>query len=183
MSDRPAGKDLGSPTFPPSSNTSRPAHRPRRLSHQVGNFLSKLNYLLLTLAVYFILALFTYAILLCTLWPAWRKAGFIAYEIATGGDPYNFFNEVANYPVLWEWLLILHLIAWLMVPILVGTAADAAFRQYEERRSETEKRLRQLIKNHARERLHLSEEDLDELVESTIEGFRRSSLGREKLRE
>lgn len=143
-----------------------------RFTHKFGRFFSSLNSLILALAGYLFISLITYVSLLAQFWPSYSKAGFITYEIATGGDPFNFQAELAGHHLLWHWLLSVHVGAWLIVPILIGTAVDAAFRQYEERQAEREKRLRKIIRKEARERLKLSGDTLEEFVENTIERFR-----------
>jgi len=82
-----------------------------------------------------VICLITYVVLRATIGPG-RGASFIAYEIATGGDPFNFKELAAPHPILWVWILILHAVSWLMVPVLAATAVDAAYRRWEQRMDE-----------------------------------------------
>lgn len=97
-----------------------------------GRFLSSFSYVLTTLTIYSVLCLVTYILLLMTLEPQ-DGPSFIAYEITTGGDPFNFREVAPSHPVLWIWILFMHILSWLIVPVLAATAIDAAYRQWEER--------------------------------------------------
>lgn len=98
-----------------------------------GRLLSSFTSILTVLFIYVVLCLVTYLVLRITLGP---EAGpsFITFEIATGGDPFNFKELAISQPVVWIWILAIHTASWLMVPVLVGTALDAAYRKWEERR-------------------------------------------------
>lgn len=161
--------------------TPSPARKPsfsqlERIGRSVGRFFSNLSYLLTALAAYCTLSFITFLFLLWKLWPNYQKAGFIAYEVATGGDPFNFTSAVGQYRFVWTWLLGLHVIAWLAVPILIGTAIDAAYRVYEARRQRTERILQKIIRKKAAEKLKLSDAELDDFVEQTMESFQQRSL-------
>ncbi|HVF57451.1 MAG TPA: hypothetical protein VM934_14955 [Pyrinomonadaceae bacterium] len=149
---------------------------PERLAHPVGRFFSNLGWLVKTLAIYLCLTFATFLALLVKFWPNCQKPGFIAYEIATGGDPFNFQSDFSreDWP-LWTWLLILHVLAWLIVPILIGTAADAAYRVFEDRRSRAERKLRRIIRKKAAEKLKLTGDALEEFIEGTLEELRQQS--------
>ncbi len=97
-----------------------------------GKAFSSFGYLLAALASYVCLCFLTYAVLRTELGSN-QGASFITFEIATGGDPYNFKELAFSHPLLWLWILILHLLSWLMIPILAATAVDAANRKWEER--------------------------------------------------
>jgi hypothetical protein len=111
------------------------------LSAELGKFLSNITYVLFTLFIYIVLSLLTYIWLLFQLAPQRNKAAFIAYEMATGSDPYNFVADIQQFFFLWNWILIFHIISWLIVPILTATAVDATFRIYEERKRNLHERL------------------------------------------
>lgn len=150
--------------------------RLERFSRSVGRFFSDLNYLLKALGSYVILSLITFLLLLWPLWPHYQKAGFIAYKIATGGDPFNFTADVGHYRFVWTWLLLLHTIAWIAVPALIGTAVDAAYRVYEDRRYRAAKTLQKIMRKKAAT-LGLPETEIDNLVEQTMESFKRRRKG------
>jgi hypothetical protein len=103
------------------------------LGLKVGRFFSKFRSIILVLFLYLIISLITFFALACSLYPDYRKAAFTAFEVATGGDPYNF-SELNKFTYLWLWILSLHIISWLLVPVLMATAIDAAYRIWEERR-------------------------------------------------
>lgn len=102
-----------------------------------GRFLSSFTYVLTTLLVYAIICLLTYVFVRLTLGPN-EGASFVTFEIATGGDPFNFKELAVSHPILWIWLLLVHSMSWLIVPVLAATAVDAAFRQWEDRKSALE---------------------------------------------
>jgi hypothetical protein len=106
-----------------------------------GRFFSSLTYVLSALLIYITLSVLTYMWLAFQLAPAHGKASFIAYEVATGGDPFNFAGDLQQYNLLWVWILIFHAISWLIVPIVAATAVDLAFNAWEEKRLELDERL------------------------------------------
>lgn len=97
-----------------------------------GRFLSSFSYVLTTLLVYVVMCFITYGVITLAL-GANKGAAFITFEIATGGDPYNFKEIAAAHPFLWIWILALHAMSWLIVPVLAATAVDAAYRNWEDR--------------------------------------------------
>jgi hypothetical protein len=105
------------------------------LGEKLGHFLSNFTYVLITLLSHIGLTISTYVLLSYEL-PSEKSARFIAYEIATGGDPYNFVGDMQSHYWTWRWILLFHIISWLMVPVIAATAVDAAFRIYEHRRAE-----------------------------------------------
>ena len=111
------------------------------ISIKLGRFLSNLQYVLSTLVVYVALGFLTFFLLAIQSDINKTKAGFIAYEMSTGGDPYNFLAEVQHHSLLWSWLLVFHVISWLIVPILAATAVDGAFRSWEQKRLRLESKL------------------------------------------
>jgi hypothetical protein len=112
-----------------------------KVGAKLGGFLSNLTYVMSTLLIYLVISILTCIWLLFQLAPQYSKAAFIAYEMATGGDPYNFASELQQYFILWIWVLIFHVISWLIVPVLAATAVDAAFRTYDMRRQELDENL------------------------------------------
>jgi hypothetical protein len=107
-----------------------------------GRFLSSFNYLLIALLIYIVLCLVMYLVLNVTLGPN-AGASFITFDIATGGDPFNFKEVAFSHPVVWVWILVVHAVSWLMVPVLAATAVDAAYRKWEERRLALDMELRE----------------------------------------
>lgn len=103
------------------------------LANSVASFLSNLNSLLLTLLAYVLTVLFTYLLLKVRIGSGHHEA-FIVYQIATGGDPYNFASTFANNVWVWRWLLVLHIFSWLIVPVLAATAVDVVFSIREKKR-------------------------------------------------
>ena len=111
-----------------------------KVGSAVGRFLSSFGYVLTTLIVYLVMCFATYLVLRIGLGLG-NGASFIAFEIATGGDPYNFKEIAASRPVLWMWMLALHVLSWLIVPVLAATAVDAAYRRWEARVQELDEAL------------------------------------------
>lgn len=131
-----------------------------------GHFLANFTAVLVTLLVYTLAAIVTYFIVLQTVNPEVSEAFRITYAVATGGDPYDFANQLSPHPWLWNWILIFHVISWLIVPVLAATAVDAAYRVVERRRHQAELALRRRLR-----RIGLaagvSEEDLEKALEQS----------------
>lgn len=140
-----------------------------RAGRWTGQFLADFSYLLSTLLVYVILVVGTYLVLLWKLWPDQEKALFIAYEAATGADPFNFASDLKRFFWLWVWIMVFHVISWLAVPVLAATAVDAACRIFEEKRSRGERSLRRRIRLMGEEHLGLSGKKLDEFEDQEYE--------------
>lgn len=110
-----------------------------KLGLKLGRFFSNFRAILWVLGLYVVMSVVTFLALACKLYPNYSKAAFIAFEIATGGDPFNFSGDLNKFTYLWLWVLFLHLISWLLVPVLTATAIDAAYRIWEERRIKLER--------------------------------------------
>jgi hypothetical protein len=136
------------------------------LGEKLGRFLSNFTYVLLTLFVHIGLTILTYILLSYAL-PAEKSAGFIAYEIATGGDPYNFVGDIQSHYWTWRWILLFHVISWLIVPVIAATAVDAAFRIYEQRKAELSATLSDRMEDIMIRHLGLSPEDAEKLALKT----------------
>jgi hypothetical protein len=108
----------------------------KELGEKTGRVLSDFTYVLGTLMFYIVLGLATYIVLKTRLPVETGRAGFIAYVIATGGDPSNFAKELEIHYWSWRWVLAFHIISWLVVPLLGAAAIDVAYRMYERRRTE-----------------------------------------------
>jgi hypothetical protein len=134
-----------------------------RVGLKVGKFLTSLTYLVATLLVYAILSVLTYLWLSFTLSNS-GSAGFIAYEISTGGDPFNFRTDLAQHVWLWRWILLFHVLSWLVVPVLAATAVDATYRLLEQRRLELDRRLMSTMINVVVQELKLEEEEAERVV-------------------
>ena len=117
-----------------------------------GRFLSNFGYVLTTLVIYLFFCLVTYAVLRIGL-GADAGPSLITYIIATGGDPYNFKELSTTRPVIWGFIIVLHIFSWLIVPVLAATAVDAAYRKWEDRVRELDTELtdevRRLLEQHA----------------------------------
>ncbi|HJR06896.1 MAG TPA: hypothetical protein VJ842_06550 [Pyrinomonadaceae bacterium] len=110
-------------------------------SAKSGKYLSNITYVLSTLLIYIAFSILTYIWLVIQLSPQRNKAAFIAYEMATGSDPYNFAIDLQGFFLLWNWILVFHIISWLIVPILAATAVEATFRVYEQRKQDLNEKL------------------------------------------
>lgn len=117
-----------------------------------GRFLSNFGYVLTTLIIYVLFSLVTYGVLRVGL-GANAGPSLITFIIATGGDPYNFKELSTTHPVVWGFIIVLHVLSWLIVPVLAATAVDAAYRKWEERVRELDTELtdevRRLLEQHA----------------------------------
>lgn len=144
-----------------------------------GRFLSSFSYVLTTLFVYFVACFITYLALRIGFGPD-QGAAFIAYEMATGGDPYNFKELAPAHPVLWVWMLVLHLLSWLIVPVLAATAVDAAYRKWEERRQELDLELRDEIGKLLKAHVGLQEEEANQVAHQLLEDEQKKLANRRK---
>ena len=134
-----------------------------RVGLRVGKFLTNLTYLVVTLLVHAMLSVLTYFWLSFTLSNP-GSARFIAYEISTGGDPFNFSADLAKHVWLWRWILLFHVLSWLVVPVLAATAVDATYRLLEQRRLELDRRLMSNMINVVVQELGVEEEQAERLV-------------------
>ncbi|HKP86149.1 MAG TPA: hypothetical protein VJZ26_08635 [Blastocatellia bacterium] len=137
----------------------------------LGRFLSDFRFVLLTLLVHVILAMLTWLLLAINIPPEKASAGFLAYEIATGGDPFNFKECFQAHYFLWTWVLVFHVASWLIVPVLAATAVDAAHRIWEERQLSLDKYLRTQVKE-LLDLTKLTPEEKSNKVEELLDGAR-----------
>ena len=144
----------------------------RRLSVWIGRLFSNPEALLYALLIYVALTAGLFLAMLWNLWPNVNDASFAAYEIATGGDPFNFKKDWGKDRLIWTWILVLHVVSWLIVPVLIATAIDAAYRIFEQT-SRAEKTLREIIGGTARNELNLSDEEAKKFMEDKLEEFQR----------
>lgn len=112
----------------------------RRIETALGRFFSSLPSLLFTLLAYLVLCLFTYLILRFSL-PPEKKPGMISYFLATGGDPAPYLNDLGSYLLAYSWIMVFHVLSWLVIPVLAATAMDISFRAYDNHKHRAEKRL------------------------------------------
>ena len=143
----------------------------------VGRFLSNFSYVLGTLGLYLFLSAVTF------IWLAIDvdryRAATITYDVATGGNPLEYIGELQRpYPVLWGWIVFFHILAWLVVPVLAATAVDAAYRKWDERKEEAERRLRKIFRIVGRDQLKLSGSQLEEFEDTWIDAMREIRKGR-----
>jgi len=136
------------------------------IGRRTGQFLTNLTYVVTTLLGYVFLSILTY------LWLAARlsspgRARFIAYEISTGGDPFNFAAELYQHVWLWRWVLLFHVISWIIVPVLAATAVDATFRLWEQRRLELDRRLMSQMVDIIVEHLGMKDDEAQRLALKT----------------
>ena len=136
----------------------------RIVGERLGRYLSNFASVIVTLVIYVVLSLVTYVLLVQEL-PTEKRPGFIAYEIATGGDPINFEADIQTHYWTWRWILLFHVVSWLIVPVLAATAVDAAFKTYEERRKrvsdQLSDRMEQILTKHS----ELSQEDAEKVTD------------------
>ena len=142
----------------------------KKIGHLVGRFLSNFHNVFVTLVIYLVLGFGTYVWLAIDLGSFSGKSTNIAYKVATGSDPLEYVDVINKFPFLWAWILIFHVLSWLVVPVLTATAVDAAYRIAEETRIEAERDMRLRLRAIGRAR-GLSGLDLDKFVEDTIEMF------------
>jgi hypothetical protein len=113
----------------------------KSITTKLGEFLSIWQYLFFSLGIYVVLGLGNTVLIRWAADVSWNKASWIAYEIATGGDPFNFYNELQPYWLLWIWMLSFHVLSWLLIPILVGTAVNVSIQSWEQRRARLREKL------------------------------------------
>jgi hypothetical protein len=151
----------------------------KRTGVAIGRFLSNFSYVLSTLLLHVLLSGITYLVLKIVLGSGKREA-FIAYEIATGGDPFNFSDIFSPHPILWAWILMFHVISWLIVPVLAATAVDAAYRVWEEKRLEVDKRLQEQMRAVVERQIGVTGDAAIQIVLDQLEEMRKQL---EKLKE
>lgn len=134
----------------------------------VGGFFSNFTRVLQMLFIYVVLCVGTYILLIAELGPD-KRAAFIAYQVATGGDPYNFSEALRPFPFTWGWILVLHVLSWLIVPVLAATAIDAAYRAHEEKKARAERALKLIIASLLKKHSHLRGEALKQAVSDATE--------------
>lgn len=148
-----------------------------RIGNWVGRFLSNFSFVLVTLLGYLILSLGTYLWIAIDLGYFVGKPVNIAYKVATGSDPLEYVGDLHQFWFLWAWILVFHVISWLVVPVLAATAVDAAYRVVEERKTRAERNLRTKLAAIGRKR-GFSGLELDNFIEETLESFRLRLKGR-----
>jgi len=112
--------------------------------------------------------------------PREEGPSFIAYAIATGGDPFNFSELAQPHPLLWVWILIVHVLSWLIVPVLAATAIDAAYRKWEERREELEVELQSEMCGVIERQLGLGKEEADLIAAQLLHANKRLAIKRRR---
>src|ERR1041384_2860910 len=113
-----------------------------------GIFLTDPKALLQLILIYIVLIMGTSIALLINL-PADDPATafFIAYGVATGSDPLDYRETVLQeHHILLSWLLFIHLLSWLWIPLIAATAVDAVNRINEERKGKAQRALKHMLK-------------------------------------
>ncbi|MDQ3802256.1 MAG: hypothetical protein M3416_00135 [Acidobacteriota bacterium] len=156
---------------PPSAPVRKSAGK--KLTHKIvgvtGDLSSSPKFLLGMLFLYFAMWLALFLALHIQLFE-FENAGFIAYEIATGADPFNF-KDLGKHPLIWTLISILHVMSWLVLPVVIAVVIDATYRIYEERRLRAEKKVKRRIRQIGREHLGLSGDALEEFVEEEYDSM------------
>lgn len=139
---------------------------------KTGRVLVKFNYVVALLGGYTLLSLFTGVWLTIDLGAFRGLASMISYEVSTGGSPLPFIRDIEKpFPYLWAWLLFFRVISWLIVPVLIATAVDAAYRILETRRAKALRRMRRRFRREC-EREGVTDPDaLEKCVDRKIEQF------------
>jgi len=139
------------------------------IGRKTGQYLTNLTYVVATLVIYGFLSVLTY------LWMASKlsstQARFIAYEVSTGGDPFNFAAQLSQHVWLWRWVLVFHVVSWIIVPVLAATAVDATFRLWEQRRLELDRKLMAQMVGVIVEHLGLESEEAERVAQKTRQGM------------
>lgn len=100
----------------------------------------------------------------------------MAYEIATGGSPVSYMEHFKNYPFLYGWLLCLHVYSWLMVPVLIAAAIDAAHVVHQKKREENQRALRKIMADKIlRVNPALGHSQVEGLIEEALEEMKAST--------
>jgi hypothetical protein len=144
----------------------------RRAIRGVGRFFSNPQYLLVSLLAYLGLCLLLYILVLSKLPLDYDKAAFVTFDIATGGDPYNFTADLISNKLIWTWALVIHLLSWLIMPVLIAMVVDAAYNFFEEGKIKAERKVQKRIRQIGRDNLKLSGDNLEEFVDEQIELMR-----------
>ena len=142
------------------------------LGNWVGRRFSNFAFVVNLVLGYTGLSLLTWAVVTCLSGDP-TKAAQAAYTVATGGDPYPFTGDVNPSAggfrwLVWQWLRLLHIFSWLLVPVLIASTIDAAYKVNERKRRLAEGRSRRRLRKLG-ERAGLSGEALEEFVEMGLE--------------
>lgn len=135
------------------------------IGEATGRFLSDFSYVLSTLVAYVLLSVATYVSIKLVVPSGPVGHLFMAYELATGSDPLNFVTTLQRHRLLWYWILAFHILSWLIVPVLAGTAVSAAFHVWQEKRAALDQQLLATMGNVIRAHGGLSEAAARELLE------------------
>lgn len=141
----------------------------QRVVHQFGYFFSHLGLVLGTLTCYLLFSIATYLVLVLLYHLPKMKSLWITYTAATASDPLPFETDLKGAPGLLIWILLFRLFSWLLVPVLIAAAVDAAYRVFETRRKLAEVRLLDYMREMAREYTGLTGVELDSFVRTQYE--------------
>jgi hypothetical protein len=136
----------------------------RRLGQRSGRFLSDFPSVVVTLLIYILLTVATYIWMKIQIASPTPNHLFITYELATGADPAQFVTSIQNFRLLWYWVLIFHVVSWLIVPVLAATAVTAAFNVWEERKIGLQQKLIATMVSIIQENTRLSADAADRLA-------------------
>lgn len=144
------------------------------LGANLGKILGDLPILVTTIFLYIILSFATYLILRCQIgnYPENQSAFLISYIVATGGDPSPYLQTLELYSFSYYWILVFHVISWLIVPVIVALAADATCRLFEKRKNLAEILLKKKMKNILSKETPLSEDEILKITEKFDEALR-----------
>lgn len=145
---------------------------------RAGYILSKFSYVVGILSVYVLLSLLTCIWLTVELGTFKGLASIISYEVATGGSPAPFIRDIEpRFPFLWAWLLVLHAISWLLVPMLIASAVDATYRILEKQRVESYSKLREYLREECESDGVTGDEALEKCIDRKVKEFRKLMKG------
>lgn len=121
-----------------------------KVGDKTARFLSDFGSVMTTLFLYLLVCLITYICLAVSFGSARGEAWRIAFDVSTGGEPYNHDDALKHFPTLWMWLHVVHVLSWLIVPVLAATAIDAAYRIPERKKGKAERRILRGIRKRGR---------------------------------
>lgn len=142
-----------------------------RLGASLGKFLYSLTSLMLALGVYIILCVFTFVLLRIYLDPS-QNPDLVTYIIATGGDVDTYLPILRAHNIAFYWVLIFHVISWLIVPILAAAAVDGAYRLYEQHKIKAARSVELTMVELLKLNTDLPDDQIAEVVQKEIKSWK-----------
>jgi hypothetical protein len=136
-------------------------------------YLADLKVLMWILVAYAALAFGTYiALTLCLETGGTSTPFVIAYGVVTGSDPIPLYSDFKGHNWLYGWILFIHLLSWLFIPLIAAAALDAVYRINEEKKNKGKRDL-EIIFRGIGERMGLTGATLEQFIILSVDSLSR----------